>query len=68
MSMANLFTQPKKVPKSMQPTITNIQINNALSFTQMFTLAWLQIAACSKNYPQDDVQHKEHATFVSDHQ
>jgi hypothetical protein len=52
----------------MQPTITNIQINNALSFTQMFTLAWLQIAACSKNYPQDDVQHKEHATFVSDHQ
>jgi hypothetical protein len=47
-----VLTQPKVIHKIMQPTITNTQINSALSFTQMFAMASPQIALCSKDLPK----------------
>lgn len=62
-----VFKQPK-VHKPMQLTFTSTQMNTALSFIQMCTLAYLHIAAHSENYKKKkNAQHTEPVIFVLDH-
>jgi hypothetical protein len=52
----------------MQLTFTSTQMNTALSFIQMCTLAYLHIAAHSENYKKKkNAQHTEPVIFVLDH-